>query len=135
MDTITLKEDLPIFGLPVKNFPEGIGETFDKLVSLVPGGFSRPYYGISKMTDKGMHYMAAALEISKSEAEQCHCERATIEHGEYLAETVKDWRSKTDSINGVFHTLLQDPKADNTKPCVEWYKNDQEMVCMVKTRS
>ena len=32
----------------------------------------------------------------------------------------------------VFHEIMQDERADHTKPAVEWYKNDDDMLCMVK---
>jgi hypothetical protein len=52
--------------------------------------------------------------------------------GEYLMETVYDWYKKTDSLKDVFHILMQHSRVDKTKPCVEWYKNNDEMMCMVK---
>jgi hypothetical protein len=32
----------------------------------------------------------------------------------------------------VFHEIMRDGRVDKTKPCVEWYKNDDEMMCMIK---
>jgi len=29
---------------------------------------------------------------------------------------------------------MADSRADHVAPCVEWYKNDEEMVCMVKIK-
>ena len=42
------------------------------------------------------------------------------------------WRTKTDCIKDIFHEIMQDERAGHTKPAVEWYKNDDEMMCMVK---
>ena len=47
MEKYTVENDIPVFGLQVKTFPSGIGETFDQLVRLLPGGFDRSFYGIS----------------------------------------------------------------------------------------
>ena len=133
MEKYNLQNDLEVFGKPVKTFPKGIGEAFDALVKMIPGGFDRPYYGISYMKNGTMVYIAAALEKNKGEAEKYNCDRYTIEKGEYLRETVYDWRKKTDSIKDVFQEMMKDNRIDRTKPAIEWYKDDNEMLCMVRT--
>jgi hypothetical protein len=134
METYELKKDLNVFGFQVNDFPNGIGKAFDTLVEKVPGGFNRSYYGISTMTKDGKFiYLATALEKNPGEAEQLHYQRYKIENGVYLTETVHNWRKKTDTIKDIFHRMMQDERADKTKPCMEWYKNEDEMICMVKT--
>lgn len=134
MEKVILENAVPVFGVQVKTFPAGIGEAFDWLVSVIPGGFSRSYYGISYMDANGaIVYFATALEKEPGEAEQYHCSRFIIETGEYLGVTVNQWRNKTACIKDVFHDIMNDQRADKTKPAVEWYKNDDEMVCMIKT--
>jgi predicted transcriptional regulator YdeE len=133
METYIQKNDLAVFGFQVKSFPEGIGEAFDLLIAMVPEGLSRSYYGLSYMNAEGKAvYIAAVEEINSGEAEKNNCDRYTIEKGEYFSVTVKDWRQKTDSIKDVFHDMMQGKNIDHTKPCVEWYKNDDEMCCMLK---
>ena len=133
MEIFNLLHDVKVFGFQVKSFPEGIGEAFESLIKMVPDGFERPYYGISYKDKNGqMIYTAAALEKYEGEAEKYNCERYLVEKGEYLTVTVYDWRKKTGSINGVFQEIIQDSRVDKTKPAVEWYKNDHEMMCMVQ---
>ncbi len=135
MEKYYLRDDLKVFGIQVKTFPHGIGEVFEALIKMLPGGFDRSYYGISCMTKDGaMIYNAAAIEKYAGEAEKYNCRRWIIEKGEYLTETINDWRRKTDCIKDVFHRLLQENRVDNTKPAVEWYKNDDEMLCMIRTK-
>lgn len=134
MKEINIMTDIKVFGEPVKTFPQGIGETFDRLIQMLPGGFDRSFYGISFMDKNGgMIYIAAATEQLEGEAEKYNCERYTIEKGTYLAEKVTRWRDKTDSINSIFHQLIQNNNADKKKPAVEWYKSEEEMFCMVKS--
>ena len=134
MEKYTFQNDLKVFGVQVKTFPNGIGEAFDGLVKMLPGGFDRSYYGISYMSNDGaMVYIAAAIEKQEGEAEKYNCERYIIEKGEYLAITVNDWRSKTDCIKDVFHEIIKDNRIDKTRPAIEWYKDEKEMICMVKT--
>lgn len=133
METFVLKKDLPLFGFQVKTFPEGIGEAFDSLIALVPEGLNRSYYGLSSMTPDGkVVYIAAVEEKNKDEAEKNKCERYTIEKGKYFTVTINGWRQKTDSIKDVFHEMMQLQNVDHMKPCIEWYKNDDEMCCMLK---
>lgn len=132
METYRLKENLNVMGFQVKTFPEGIREAFDSLIETLPGALDRAYYGISYATDKGFVYLATAVENYAGEAEQYNYERFFIEKGEYDAVTVKDWQKKTHTIKDVFAGMLPDHRPDKLRPCVEWYKNDDEMLCMVR---
>jgi hypothetical protein len=135
METYNLKNDLKVFGTEVATFPLGIKEAFSALLNLIPDGFKRSYYGISYMDEKGkIIYMATAEEKNKGEAEKYNCKRYTIEKGEYLAEEISDWLKKVDCIKDIFHDMMQDARADNTKPVVEWYKTQTEMLCLVKMK-
>lgn len=134
MEIYTLQNDVKVFGFRVTRFPAGVGEAFESLIKIVPGGFDRSYYGISYMDKDGqMIYNATALEKYEGEAEKYNCERFMIEKGEYLAVEVSAWREKTACIKDVFYEIIQDSRVDKTKPAVEWYKNNDEMVCMVQT--
>ncbi len=118
IEKYNLKDDIKVFGVEVKNFPEGIGEAFDKLVNMLAEGFERSFYGISEITEKGFIYKAAAEEKYKGEAEKYHCESYGIEKGEYLTATLKDWRKKTDLIKDIFYEMMQDtPGSQNKALC------------------
>jgi predicted transcriptional regulator YdeE len=133
METYLLKKNVTVFGFEVKTFPEKIGEAFDSLIAKVPEGLNRSYYGISFMNSEGKPvYVAAVEERNKGEADKNMCERYTIERGKYFTVTINDWRKKTGSIKNVFEEMMKSTQVDLTKPCIEWYKNDFEMVCMLK---
>lgn len=133
MDTYTLPADISVFGILVENFPNGVGDAFGAMMQQIADGKSRAYYGISSMDAEGrVKYYAAAEEKLPDEAALYGYEKYTIEQGEYLTVTVQNWRTKTDCIKDVFHELMQDKRVDHTKPCVEWYKSDDEMICMLK---
>jgi predicted transcriptional regulator YdeE len=135
MEKIKIDNDLTVMGITVTDFPNGIGKTFDKLVKEIPGGFDRPYYGISRMTPNGFHYLAAALEKYDGEALKHNYERDKVEKGEYLVMPLENWRSKTDMIKDIFTKMMDDPNADTSKPCVEWYKDEKVMLCMVRMKT
>ncbi len=112
MEKYNLENDIKVFGVEVKTFPEGIGDAFDEIVNMISGEFDRSYYGLSRITEKGIIYKAAAEEKLKGEAEKYNYERYIIEKGEYLTATLKDWRSKTNLIKDIFHELMMDTRVD-----------------------
>ncbi|HEY5746942.1 MAG TPA: hypothetical protein VIU12_12745 [Chryseolinea sp.] len=136
MEKFVLTKDLHLFGNRVPNFPVGIKEGFDALIEILPEGLERPYYGVSWMEDGKVIYYTMAAEKFLGEAKPYDCEmNLTIEKGEYLTVTVRDWMSKTDSIKDVFDELMKDKYVALGAPCVEWYKSDEEMVCMIKSNA
>lgn len=132
MDTYKLQKDVKAFGFQVKSFPDGIGEAFDTLLKLFPPGETRSYYGYSEFAKDGsILYYALAEEKSEGEGKKLGYPVKTIEKGEYLAVTVKDWQKKTDKIKDVFDNMMKDKRAAKGKPCIEWYKTMDEMLCML----
>jgi len=74
MEKHLIPHDLPVFGIQVTHFPEGIGESFDQLIKMISGKFDRGYYGISFMDPNGkMVYFATALEKEPGEAKNHNC--------------------------------------------------------------
>ena len=134
METYNLSHDIKAFGVQVKTFPMGVGEAFHDLIQKLPNGDKRSYYGISVCTDKGIIYSAAAEEAYPGEADKYDYEKYEIQKGEYLTEEIKGWQQKINCIKDVFEELMKDKRVNSTLPpvCVEWYKNQEEMLCMIK---
>jgi predicted transcriptional regulator YdeE len=131
MTEYTLENDVPVIGAQVKTFPDGIGEAFDRLISMLPDGMHRPCYGICYGTEKGIHYIAA-IAGSTSEAATLNLQSYIIPKGDYVVKSIANWRDKLPAIKEAFHELLSGDCADISRPCIEWYKNDNEMLCMLK---
>jgi len=136
MEKLTFDSDIKVFGINVKTFPAGIGAAFDELISKTgDGAGARDYYGISYLDSNGkVVYKAVAAEQMQGEAEKYGYAESTIEKGEYFFRTLKNWQTQTDCIKDIFHEMMEDKNADTTKPCVEWYKSDDEMLCLVKSK-
>ncbi|PSR53454.1 hypothetical protein AHMF7605_07905 [Adhaeribacter arboris] len=134
MENYYLEQDVAVFGLPVKTFPLGIGEAFDALQNQLPKD-NRPFYGISECTPAGIVYLATTLQKTENEPEKYGYNPYIIEKGDYLAVIVRDWLTKTDSIKNVFTQMFTDERSDRNKPCVEIYKNSEEMICLVKVKT
>ena len=95
-------------------------------------GDGHAFYGISWMDGDTVVYYAMAEEAFPGEGDRYEYESLTIEKGVYRTETIYDWMGKTDSIKDVFLDLTVNITPDKNHPCVEWYKSDEEMVCMVR---
>ena len=131
MEKYVQPTDLKVFGVQVKTFPSGIKEAFTDLMKKL--GVNRAYYGVSWCDKNGsIKYYAMAAENFEGEAKGHEFETLIIPKGEYFTEKIVDWMSKTDCIKDVFHNLMGDSIPDEKHPCIEWYKSEKEMLCMVK---
>ncbi len=129
------ENDVKVFGKTITTFPLGIGEAFDELIKATGDcAAERNYYGISYVHNNGnISYKVAAEEKYTGEAEKFAYETSTIEHGEYVFEVLHNWKNCTGEIKNIFQAMMNDEHTDKTKPCIEWYKNDDEMLCLMKT--
>lgn len=133
MEEHIFQEEIKVFGIRVKTFPAGISEAFELLIKMTvdPAG-ARNYYGISEFKEGMMYYYAVAEEKLSGEAKRYNCEELKIDSGKYLGIPMHDWRKNLSCINDLFSEMLQDERADKTKPAIEWYKDDNEMLCLIK---
>jgi hypothetical protein len=135
MEKYMLTENVKVYCTTAKSFPEGIQEAFISLEKMLLKE-GRTFYGISYCDDKGsIVYKAGVSETYDGEAEKYGFETFIITQGQYLAETIVDWRDNIAKIGNTFQTLFRQAIVDKTYPCVEWYKSDKEVVCMVRVNS
>jgi predicted transcriptional regulator YdeE len=93
------------------------------------------FYGISYFNKEGnIVYKAAATTSSEEEAKKFGLEYFVIPKGQYLSETLVNWMDQLPNIGNTFSAMMKDERADSTFPCVEWYKSDHEMMCMMRTK-
>jgi hypothetical protein len=131
MEQLTLTEDLQLIGIHVSTFPQGIQEAFTRLMKTL--GEGRVFYGVSWMDDNDrVVYYAMAACTGPGEEKSHQYDALTIAKGTYLTEALNDWMSKTDRIKEVFERLTAGRRPDRDHPCIEWYKSDKEMLCMVR---
>ena len=135
MEKFSFDNDIKVFGLQLKTFPSGIDEAFDELIKTTgDSAGARNYYGISDYIDGKMVYYATAEQKFTNEAKKYNYEELMIENGEYLGDAIYEWRSKTECIKEVFDKIIKDDRVNTTKPAIEWYKDDNEMICLVKIK-
>jgi hypothetical protein len=130
MEIYNQPEDIVVFGVQVKTFPNGIKGAFESLMKTFG---NRTYYGISWFGENdSIKYYAMVPEAFEDEAKQYDYETLLVRKGEYYTETLYHWLSKVDSIREVFHELMPGHRPDENHPCVEWYVSGDEMLCMIK---
>lgn len=134
MEKFSLKDDIKVFYVTAKSFPQGISAATEKLHSLFPFSKERKIFGLSRPeNNSGIVYRAAVEEMYDGEAEKVDCETLTIPKGEYVAITVSDFRKDIMSIDRAFQKLLKEPNIDPQGYCVEWYASDkEEVMCMIR---
>lgn len=131
MNTYTLDKDINAICVTAKSFPDDITGAFDRLKALLPDANNRTLYGISRPENGKIVYRAAA-EGTLDEAKKSGIDSFTIKAGKYITETIHDWQAHMEQITSTFQALLDQPNIDPIGACVEWYKNDKELVCMVR---
>ena len=131
MKIFTIEKEMNIFCVRAKSFPYEIKQAFSTLVSLLPTPEGRTFFGIAYQDEEGMMvYKAAVLESFKGEAEKLGCEKFRIEKGDYLTETLRNWK-KDETMIGTTFKKISESNYPTTFPCVEWYRGNNVM-CMVK---
>jgi hypothetical protein len=122
MEEYILTQDMNLVLYPAKNFPNDVESAFKELDKKIGGGPNRVWFGISKGSPNGIVYWAAGLESF------------LLTKGEYMTETIEDWRNNKQKFMEVFGRLLKYPEMDTNFPCVEWYKGEKEVMCMIKIK-
>ncbi len=132
METITLDNDIKVFFITAKSFPDGIMDAHKKLHALVPLSADRKFFGISRPENGVIAYKAAAEEINQGEAEKLNCDTIVLKKGKYISLTIKDYMKDIQSIGRAFKKLLSYPGLDPNGYCVEWYLNGKDVKCMIR---
>jgi hypothetical protein len=136
MEKFTVSNDLKLLCVTAASFPDGIQKAFDDLKNVLPKNNRRTPYGISFQKQDGtIIYKAAVEEAFDGEAAQIGCELFVVQKGEYVGVTIADWKQKIETIGLVFEELLQHPHLDPDSQCIEIYKSQTELICMVKILS
>lgn len=122
MEVITLNNDISVFFITAKSFPNGIAEAHGTLTKLVPSSKERKFFGISRPEgSEGIVYRAAAEEASPGEGEKLNCDTLVLKKGRYISLIVNDYTRDTQAIERAFKKLLEYPGIDPQGYCVEWY--------------
>ena len=132
MENYNLEKDIKVFCITAKSFPEGVLEAHQSLHSLVPYSSDRKYFGISRPENGVIIYKSAAEELEKGELSKHGLEEFIIKKGNYISIVIKDFMKNIPAIGNTFKELTAHKGIDPNGYCIELYKNDDELRCMVK---
>jgi hypothetical protein len=131
-----LQEDITVFYISAGSFPAGIPGAHEQLNRLVPYSTKRMYFGISRPGPGGaIEYKAAANELTEGEFREKGLPAFIIRKGNYVCTDIPDFMKNIPAIGEAFQTLLTDSSIDPDGACIEWYVNETDCRCMVRTIS
>lgn len=128
--------DAPIIVIIEKaeDFGKGIGEAFVRLAEKLENkGQKRDCYGIVMKENDEMCYYAAFTELYPQESKEKSLPTHNISSGVYQSIRVEDWNKNILHIGPTFDQILKSGKVDTSSPCIEFYKTERELICMVKS--
>ncbi|HTE33560.1 MAG TPA: hypothetical protein VK666_24430 [Chryseolinea sp.] len=134
MENRMVEKDIHILYVTAESFPDGIVSAYEKLHKQVPASPERKFYGLSRPEKgQGTVYKAAVEVKSPDEAKKLKLDTMVIPKGNYIAETVYNYKKDVALIRKTFDKLLKQPNIDPQGYCVELYSpNDQDVTCMVR---
>lgn len=135
MELYQVKQDVKVICVEATSFPKGIKAAFDRLNNMVPDMDGRHVFGISKPQNGIIRYRAAASEKQDGEGTALGYPTFTIPAGIYLGEALQNWQQNEMMIMSIFNRLIADKRLDGSAHCIEWYKSNTELLCMVLMRN
>jgi hypothetical protein len=105
----------------------GVGEAWSMLESKLPSLKGRKFYGAYHDNV----YRACVAIIDEKEAETFGLPIWTIPGGRYVRERVADYRSRVEVIAETFEAMSKEFRADRSRPEVEFYKSQSEIVLLL----
>lgn len=132
METIVIHEEISLYYIEVQNFPNDIGATFSKFFSIFETFEKRRMYGISWTENGKFCYVVAAEEKVKNELSKHQLSKILIKNGEYRCIRIKNYIDDITQIAAAFDKLKSTPNLDYNGNCIEWYVEEDEVICMVK---
>ena len=135
MDTFNLEEDIEVFCVTARSFPDDVLEAHQTLHALVPYSPERKYFGISYPDAPGhIIYKAAAEELVPGDLSKHGLEKFVIKKGKYICILINDFMKDIPSIGKAFQELITQPAIDPNGCCVEWYLSEKDVRCMVRLK-
>lgn len=130
-----IEEDITLIVEKAEDFGKGIGDAFVRLAEKLENkGEVRDCYGLVLKEETTMTYYAAFTELFIGEATEKKLPTQVIDHGTYLSILINEWSQNLMHIGPTFDQLLRSELADTAMPCIEFYRTEKELLCIVKTK-
>lgn len=113
--------------------PHGAREAFHKLEHALPSLKGRRFYGL--ISENGQKYLSCVALTSEDEARGLKFPTTTVPAGPYVRQKIKNWESQVGSIADFFHHLAESYVEDESRPRVEFYRSQTELILLLPVKS
>lgn len=132
MERYSLPEDIKVYCITASSFPDGVLAAHQQLHTLLPFSPERRYFGLSRPENGTIEYHAAAAELTPGELSDKDLTEIIIPAGQYNMIAVEHYMHNTAAIGDAFRLLIAAPGIDPQGYCVEWYRTQETVWCMVR---
>ena len=124
-------DDIKVMFVVSANGPEGAGEAFDRLEARLPSLKGRKFYGTLL---HGEYRACVALEAQDAPAAM-GLDTWIIPGGAYVRRKLTGWPERLPEIGETFKAMAAEFPADPTRPNVEFYRSQKELLLFMAVRS
>jgi hypothetical protein len=124
-------DDVEVMFVVSPSGPQGAGEAFDRLEARLPGLKGRKFYGALL---NGEYRACVALEAQDAPAAM-GLDTWTIPGGAYARRKLERWPERLPEIGQIFGTLAAEYPRDPTRPNIEFYRSQKELLLFMAVTS
>jgi hypothetical protein len=133
IEEFIVERDIELIYEVATDFGQDIAQSYVRLAEKTGhSGEKRDCYGLVLKTGKGMEYRGAFTQLCSNEGLEKQIPVFTIPSGKYYSILIENWNQKLLEIGPTFDQILQSGKVDTMSPCIEYYRTESELICMVK---
>ena len=119
-------EDIDVLCVVADGGPPGAPAAFDALERCLPSLRGRRFYG----TYLAGEYRACAALDPDDDPAALGLETWRIPGGRYERCRLLDWHDRVDDIKRTFDEMAADPAYDPSRPSIEFYRSERELVLL-----
>lgn len=129
-DTIVTLPDTPVMfvaGQAGESIAEQAPRAFEALEAKLPSLKGRKFYGVVL----GDEYRACVALDPADDPRSLPHPTWTLPGGKYVRRRILDWEQHLDLIGPTIQALLRRRDVDTSRPCLEFYRSQKELMVMV----
>ncbi len=128
--TINLSPILTM-SIKVSEFPDGVKTAFTRLEKKLNNKNGRQFFGAANVKNNELDYKACLVQNNEFEHLSLGLESYTIPGGKYITHRLINWSKNTHLIKEIFGELESKYLFDASRPQLEYYKNNRELLLML----
>jgi hypothetical protein len=128
-----IENDIELMVEKSNDFGQDIAQSFVRLAEKIGHqNEKRDCYGLITKSEMKTIYYAGFTQVNPNEAKDKNIETMNLPKGNYQSILIENWNQKLLEIGPTFDQILKSGKVDTMSPCIEFYKSESELICMVK---